>query len=192
MATTVQVAFNATNIKNGSFRFKSDVSQTTQTAVGCTGKIEGSTEMSTIQRKCGREVQKYIAKPISHTVKLTGQFRADFIRKIFGLSNEGLKAGVLAYGPGAKPEPFLFTVNTEDEFEGNEKLMAFPELTVLNGYAYSYDKGQDTFDGVELELAANLDENNKWFYEMFKGEGDTALYTDWHTKWTPTLMKLLV
>lgn len=192
MASAVVKSFEGSAIKNGSFRYLSDTISATQLPVGCVGKISGTTDVKTKQKLCGGVPQKTISTPNEHTVTISGQVRADFVRKIYGLTNEGLKSGVFAYGPGSSPEPFMFTVNVIDEFDGITKLMAFPSLTVKNGYAMEYDASQDSFEGVEIELSANLDDNGNWFYEAFTGEADVSIQNAWHTNWKPDLMKLTV
>lgn len=159
-------------------------------AMGCTGKIETSSEYKVIVKNCeGVEV-----KSVKKLVKLTGNISLhmplSIARTVYGLSNEGLKTGVYALSSDSITPDMLFTAKVIDLFSDEEKYICFPKMSITSGFAKSIDNTSEEVVEVELEFTAYKDENNKFYYEALKSEVDEeSVGTKWMEEFTPTLVK---
>jgi hypothetical protein len=121
---------------------------------------------------------------------LWSSFPFDPVRKIFGLSNTGLKPGVYSYGSNSKGLPFVFTGDVIDEFEDVTKLIAFPNCSSSTGLTLSIENGADTVAELELEFTAMVDDNKNCYYEAIVDElTDPADATTWRTNFSYDLVK---
>ena len=159
-------------------------------AMGCTGKIETSSEYKVIVKNCeGVEV-----KSVKKLVKLTGNISLhmplSIARTVYGLSNEGLKTDVYALSSDSITPDMLFTAKVIDLFSDEEKYICFPKMSITSGFAKSIDNTSEEVVEVELEFTAYKDENNKFYYEALKSEVDEAsVGTKWMEEFTPALVK---
>ncbi len=178
MAVKIVEAFYPTDIDNVAVKFKKD---TTSVAFGCTGVISGETEMKTVAVKCGGETIKEKSKAMKMTVKVTAHVKIDVYRRIFGITNDGLKPGVYAYGTDSKSEDFSLTADAVDDFDDIVKIMAFPNCSSATGLTFTIDKGNDEVAQMELEFTVTRDDNKKFFYEGFIDEiEESGLVDMWH------------
>lgn len=187
MAAKVVEEFDSVRISNFAIKFKKD--QVAQ-AFGCVGSIEGETEMLTIVKRCEGVDTKSKSRPQKMTLTLNAHVRVDSLRRIFGLSNEGLKPGVYSYGSDSLGEDFALTADVIDEFEEITKLIAFPNCSISTGLTLNIENGADEVAELELEYTAMVDSNRKCYYEAFVDEvSDTTVINQWHTNFTPELVK---
>lgn len=187
MAAKVVEEFDSVRISNFAIKFKKD--QVAQ-AFGCVGSIEGETEMLTIVKKCEGVETKSKSRPQKMTLTLNAHVRVDPLRRIFGLSNEGLKPGVYSYGSDSLGEDFALTADVIDDFEELTKLIAFPNCSSSTGLTLNIENGADEVAELELEYTAMVDSNRKCYYEAFVDEvSDTTVINQWHTNFTPELVK---
>ena len=101
--------------------------------------IEGSIQFADdtaiveeVVKKCEGAVVKKLKRVSDMTVALTGHAKIPASRKIMGLSNEGLKTGVYAYGTDTFSSPFVFAAKVLD-MDGNVKYIAFSNLENVKG-----------------------------------------------------------
>lgn len=179
--------FDSVRISNFAIKFKkSQVSE----SFGCVGSIEGETEMLTIVKRCEGVETKSKSRPQKMTLTLSTHVNVDPYRKIFGLSNEGLKPGVYAYGTDSLGEDFALTADVIDDFEELTKLIAFPNCSTSTGLRLSIENGADEVAELEMEFTAMVDSNRKCYYEAFVDEiEDDTVSNQWHTNFTPELVK---
>lgn len=180
------VDFDAVSIKNPAIKFDGELQSQ---SFGGIGKVSGETTLREIVKKLeGIEVKKK-STPEKMVLKLTAHVPVAPIRKLFGLSNSGLKPGIYAYGSPCKGLPFVLTGDVLDEFEDVTKLIAFPNCISNTGLTLNVENGADTVAELELEFTAYLDENKYCYYEAFVSEIEVADVTTWRTNFTPTLVK---
>lgn len=190
MPTTTIEKFHPVSINNGSVQFKNGNTHDAGTSFGCVGSLEGETEITTKQLKCGSIILKEISKPNKTTLTVTlADVPVTVARKIFGLSNKDLKPGVYAYGTNSKGAEFIFTGDVIDDFEEVTKLIAFPKCTTATGFKISIDNGADEVANIEFELTALPDEHGEIVYEALVAElEDPAIATAWHTAFNRELV----
>ena len=159
-------------------------------AMGCTGKINLSSEYKIIVKNCeGVEV-----KNVKKLVKLTGNISLhmplSIARIVYGLSNNGLKSGVYALGDDANTPNMLFTAKVIDLFTDEEKYISIPKVAITTGFIKEIDNSSEEVAEVELEFSAYKDENNKFYYEALASEVDAAtIGQKWLEEFTPSMVK---
>ncbi|GIN86977.1 hypothetical protein J6TS2_33630 [Heyndrickxia sporothermodurans] len=180
--------FDSASITNFGIKFKGEEEAQ---SFGCVGQIEGETEMLTKIKKCeGLEV-KSKSKPHKMTLKINAHVKVDPLRKIFGLSNEGLKPGVYAYGSDSKGTDFVLTADVVDDFEDLTKLIAFPNCSSSTGLTLSIENGADEVAELEMEFTAMIDDNKKCYYEALIEElEDEEVAENWRKNFSADLVKV--
>lgn len=160
------------------------------TKLGCTGKIELSSEYKTIVKNCeGLETKK-----VKKLVKLTGNISAHMplaiARTVFGLSNKGLKDGVYAIDDSTDTPNMCLTAKAIDLFTDEEKYMCLPKISFSTGFIKTIDNTADQVAEISLNFDAYKDENGKFYYESCASEVEDAnISTKWLEEFTPTLVK---
>ncbi|PFW92272.1 phage tail protein [Bacillus pseudomycoides] len=190
MPKTIVEEFDPMTFTNVGIQFIEGGEQQTGTKFGCVGTIEGETEMLEIVKKCeGLEVKK-ISRPSKMTLTLSGHLRVSVLRKIFGIKTDGLKPGVWSYGAKSKGKPFILTADVVDEFEDLQKLVAFANCASSTGFKFKVENGADEVAETELEFTVMKDSNDEFYYEALVDElEDQTVKDQWHTKFTPELVK---
>lgn len=193
MAVTVVQEFDAVSIKNASIQFFENGQQQTGTKFGLLGSLEGETEVIEIVKKAeGIEVKKK-AKPVKMNMTVSGHIPVKVARDFFGLKTDGLKTGVWSYGSLSQGKKFVFTADVIDEFEDIVKLIAFSNCSNSVGFKISIENGADEVAMLELEFTALADELANFYYEALVSEvEDATVAQQWHTTFTPTLVKAAV
>lgn len=186
---TIIEEFDATRVTNVGTKFSEDA---TSIAFGCLGSIEGETELLELVKKCEGVETKKKTTPQKMSLTLNGHVKVPVLRDIFGLSNEGLKAGVYSYGADSLSKPFVLTADVLDEFETQTKLIAFSNCVAATGLKITVENGADEVAEVELEFTAMIDDNRKCYYEAIISELDEAekesFVEQWHTNFTPDMV----
>lgn len=179
--------FDATSISTIGFLLDGEE---TAVASDCNGSISVETETQTIQKKCGATVVKSKAKPTEMTVTINAKVPAEVFRRINGIKPmEELKEGVYAYGGSSSGERFTLTVEVNDDFEDEVKLIAFPSMSLTSGLTFEIENGADEVADLEIEASAYQDARGKWYYEAFPTEAITVDKTAWLTKFTDDVIK---
>lgn len=169
--------FDNVSIKKISFRFKGEETALT---TDCNGQLDGETEMQTIEKKCGSTTVKSKAKPIGMTVTITAHVPVAVFRNFYGLAqDERLKPGIYSYGPDSVGKDFSLAAEVVDDFEENEKLLAFLSATSNTGLTFSIENGADEVAALELEVKIMLDEFGKYYHEAIVAELEEDLTDQW-------------
>ncbi len=156
---------------------------------GCIGTMDGTSNTEEVVKKCEGAVVKKIKRITDLAVTLTGHAKIPALRGITGLSNEGLKTGVYAYGTDTFAKPFKFTAKVLD-MEGNIKYVAFPNLADVKGLNFNINNEATEIEMKDFEFSALADENKKFYYEAYESEiEDTEVKEKWLTNFTPELVK---
>lgn len=192
MATTVVTEFDAVSIRNASVQFIEGGTQSPGTSFGATGSIEGETESIVIEKKSAGMTTKSVTKPQKMNLTYAGHFPVAVLRKIFGLSNEGLKPGIYSYGQFSKGVNFVLTADVVDEFEDVTKLIAFPNVTSTSGLKIqAIENGAEEVAQIEFEFTVLPDAKGQLYYEALEPEiDDPTVVTQWHTQFNPTLVEV--
>ncbi|GGD05418.1 phage tail protein [Pontibacillus salipaludis] len=193
MPTTVET-FDAVSVKNTSQQFfATDGTQEDGTPIGCVGTVGGETEIKEIVKRCEGVETKKKTKPIKMNLTLSAHVKVEVLRKLFGLTNEGLKPGVYSYNANAKAEKFVLTADVVDDFEERTKLIAFPNCVSATGMKFNVENGADEVALTELEFTAYPDSKGKLYYEALVSELDDPSMADtWHTNFDTTLVETTV
>ncbi|HDR4726951.1 TPA: phage tail protein [Bacillus cereus] len=187
--TTKIEEFDSVSIKNASIQFIKKGKQEAGTKFGCVGNVEGETEVIEILKKCGPQVQKKKVKASQMNMTVSAHIPVQVARDFFGLSTEGLKPGIWAYGSLSKGNDFIFTADVIDEFEDIVKMIAFTNCSNSTGFKISIENGADELAMLELEFTALADKLNNFYYEALVDElEDKEIANKWHTQFTPELV----
>lgn len=177
--------FENYKIQEGSIQFDNNAA----ISFGCIGTLDGSSNTEEVVKKCEGVVVKKKKRIIDMTVALTGHAKIPASRKIIGLSNEGLKTGVYAYGTDTFSAPFTFTAKIID-MDGNIKYIAFPKIENTKGLSVKVDNEVTEIAMDDFEFSAMIDSNNKFYYEAYESElEDETVKSKWLTNFTPELVK---
>ncbi|ENB4264216.1 phage tail protein [Bacillus cereus] len=176
--------FDAVEIKNASVLFKG---ATVSEPFGCVGKLDAETEIKSISKLCGGVIQKKKSKPSQLTVTISGHMQLKVLRDIFGITNDGLVTDVYAYGIDSIGKDFSFVAEEADIFEGNKRLIAFPNCTAATGYVKSVENGAEELAEFELEITALPDAYGQLYYEGINLTG--TVESNWLTKFDPASLQ---
>ena len=159
------------------------------TSFGCIGTLEGTSDISAVEKKCEGAVIKTVKKVNKVDVTLTGHPYVAVLRSVAGMTNEGLKEGVYGYGANIKSKKIVFTAKVED-MEGNIKFIAFPNMDDVKGLSIKIDNDVTEIEMKDFEFSALKDENNMFYYEALEKDlTDEELKTAWLTNFKPELVK---
>ena len=177
--------FEDYKIIEGSIQFASEQA----IGFGCIGTMEVTSNIEEVTKKCEGAVIKKIKRITDFAVTVSGHAKIPASREIMGLSNEGLKTGVYAYGTDVVSKPFIFTAKVQD-MEGNIKYIAFPNLTDAKGLFINVNNEVTEIEMKDFEFSALADSNKKFYYEAYESElEDAEVKTKWLTNFTPELVK---
>lgn len=159
------------------------------TLLGEFSQFEGETTTKTIVRNVEGNTAEQVSKPSFAEGKIKGHFLVSTLRKLFGFTTDGLKAGVWAYGSSSQTANFALTADERDMYE-NKHLIAFPNMAVTGGFSWSLENGSEEVAEVEIPVKAMLDADKQLRYDMFGEEvEDQSLATKWHTDFSTELVK---
>ncbi len=177
--------FEDYKIQEGSIQFDGE----SAIGFGCIGTMSGNANIEEVVKRCEGAVVKKAKRITDLSVNLTGHAKIPASRKIMGLSNEGLKTGVYAYGSDSFAKPFTFAAKVID-MEENVKLIAFPNLTDVKGLFFNVNNETTEIEMKDFEFSALKDSNNKFYYEAYESElEDDTVKNTWLTNFTPDLVK---
>lgn len=159
------------------------------TKLGCTGKIEISSEYKTIVKNCEGVEQKSVKKITKLTGNISVHMPLAIARTVFGLSNEGLKTGVYGISDTSNTPDMCLTTKAVDLFTDEEKYICLPKIAFTSGFAKTIDNTSEEIAEVELEFNAYKDENKEFYYEACASEIDDSVGNSWLENFTPSLVK---
>jgi hypothetical protein len=160
------------------------------TKLGCTGKLEISSEYKTIVKNCEGVEQKSVKKITKLTGTISVHMPLVIARTVFGLSNDGLKVGVYGISDKTNTPDMCLTTKAIDLFTDEEKYICLPKIAFTTGFAKSIDNTLEEVAEVELEFNAYKDENNEFYYEACASEVDkTSIGDKWLEEFTPSMVK---
>ena len=177
--------FDDYKVLEGSIQFEGEQA----IGFGCVGTLEATANTEEVVKKCEGAVVKKKKRITDLNVTLTGHSKIPASRQIMGLSNEGLKTGVYAYGTDTFSKPFVFTAKVQD-MDGNVKYIAFPNLTDAKGLFININNEVTEIEMKDFEFSALADTNKKFYYEAYESEiEDATIKETWLTNFTPELVK---
>lgn len=186
---TVFDEFDNCEIKNASIKFNS-----AEAAIkfGCLGKIDVSSNITTVSKKCEGRVVKKKTRVTDLVVSLTSHVNKTVDKDLVGMKNDGLKEGIYAYGENSFCEKFTFCAEIED-MDGNKKLVAFPNCSNAKGLTLTVDNDATEIALKELEFSAMMDNYGKFYYEAEQKDlVDENVKEKWLTDFNYDLVKLEV
>lgn len=157
----------------------------------CVGTWEEELEVKTVVKKCRGVVSKSRTKGTGNgTIKASMHMAQDLFAEMYGMKQEGLKDGVIAYGTKSLHPVFCVTALVLDE-DDNEKLKAYPNCTIQTALTRKVENGAEEIAEIELELAITPDEEGNGMYEAVVTDlTDEDLKTKWLESFNPELVKL--
>lgn len=177
--------FDNYKIIKGSIQFD----QKSAISFGCIGTLDCTANTEEVVKKCEGKIVKKIKRVIDMTVSLTGHAKIPAARDLAGLSNEGLKTGVYAYGSDSFSKPFVFAAQVLD-MDGKIKYIAFSNMEDVKGLSVKVNNDTTEIEMQDFEFSALADSNNKFYYEAFEEElEDEEIKEKWLTNFTPDLVK---
>ena len=159
------------------------------TSFGAIGTLEGTSDIAKVEKKCEGSVVKTVKKVNKVDVTMTGHPYTAVLRKVAGMTNEGLKEGVYGYGANIKAKKIVLTAKVED-MEGNIKYIAFPNMDDVKGLSIKVDNDVTEIELKNFEFSALKDENGMFYYEALNTEiTDNNVKEQWLANFTPNLVK---
>ncbi|MER2190622.1 MAG: phage tail protein [Solibacillus sp.] len=187
MAVTIE-EFDAVRVTEFGIKFKDDDAAS---LFGCVGKVEGTAEVSRIVKKCEGVEKKSKSKVRKMVITLSAHVRLDAHRRLLGIKTAGLKAGVYKYGADSVGEDFTLTAVAIDEFEDEQKLIAFSNCSNNTGLTITIENGLEEVAELSLEFTAMIDDKQGIYYEAYLAELEAAgkddFISSWKTNFTPDL-----
>lgn len=179
--------FDNCEVKEASIKFKS---ADAAIKFGCMGKIDINANTTTISKKCEGRVVKQKQRVDSLTAAISSHLTRTVDKKFFGMSNEGLKTGVYAYGETSFCEDFIFAAVIED-MDGKRKLIAMPNCQNAKGLSLSVDNDATEIALKDLEITAMADDYGQFLYVAEEADlEDVTVKDTWLTNFSYDLVKL--
>lgn len=176
MANTIE-QFSEFAVKKSTVKFAGE--NETAMRIGCVGTLGETLNAKTVTKKCEGVVVKSVTKGDgTGELALTLHMKEEAFRKMFGMENTGLKAGVRTYGQSSRHVPFCFTAEVENE-DGDIKLKAYPNCCVTSGISRSIENGAEEVAEIEVTAAIMPDEQGNGMYEAFKEDLDETTAAEW-------------
>lgn len=177
--------FSNFEIKNASIKFKDAEAYV---KLGCVGKADDELEVKVVTKNCEGVLAKSVARGAgSGTLSMTLHMNYDLYVEAFGMDQEGLATGVMAYGRNSRHKEFALVAQIYDE-DGNEKLVAYPRCVMSSAPSASIENGAEEVAEIEIEINLFADDNGNVKYEAI-AELAEGIADSWMTNWTPDLMK---
>ncbi|MFL0507126.1 phage tail protein [Ureibacillus sp. 179-F W5.1 NHS] len=186
--------FDTTDISHAGIRFKqSGGTYGEGTDFGLVGTMEGEGEVQSVQKMQGARIIKQKSKTTKIAVTVSGHIPVQVARDYFGMTNEKLKAGVYSAGINTLGKDFIFTVTAVDDFEGNKKLMAFPNCSNSGGFKITpLEAAVEEVAMLELTFDSLPDSADQFYYEAIVADTtDPTLVEQWHTNFSRELVELV-
>lgn len=186
--------YDILKITNGYFRGYDPVEKThgAAKATGCTGSLSMEAETRTVVKRCEGEVVEERTIVTAYLVTLVGHLPVGVLRDIYGFTNEGLKPGVYAIGNKSKAKKGIYTWQAEDLYDEQKKYLAFPNMSVTSGYAFSHENGAEEIAEVTISFKAMKDDLGNFYYEAYEKElTDETVKTGWAQTFDKTLIELV-
>ena len=156
---------------------------------GCIGTLSHEPETSTIVKKCEGIEKASVTRTTKLTVTISAHVSVEILKKIYGLSNEGLAEGVYGLNSKSTAIPMLFTAAVTDVFTNKRKLIVYPRLVLTSGFAKEIDNSAEEIAESELTFDAYMDDNEQFYYEAMEDEVSADIKQKWLTQFTPDLVK---
>ena len=178
--------FSEFAVKKSTVKFNGE--NETAEKLGCVGTLSETLNVKTVTKKCEGVVVKSVTKGDgTGELGFTLHMRESVFRKMFGMVNEGLKAGVYTYGQSSRHRPFCYTALVEDE-NGNIKYKAYPNCCVTTGISRSIENGAEEVSEIEVTVAVMPDEQGNGMYEAFADDIDETTAAQWLENFDYTLV----
>lgn len=157
---------------------------------GCLGVVSQTPTVSEVTKTCeGAQVDSVTRKDFLE-VSVEAFPNIDVYYQIEGIHNEGLKAGVFAYGNNVEGKRFIFTAEAED-MRGNVMLIAYPNAKDSAGFTFSIDNSATEVPRVTMTFRARQDDYGEMLYIAIKDEvTDEDIISNWHTAFNRALVEL--
>lgn len=183
-----QNVFSNFEIKNASIKFNDDTAGTF-TKLGCVGSADEELAVTVISKNCEGVLAKTVSRGAgSGTVSMSLHMKYDLYVKAFGMDQEGLKDGVMAYGRNSRHKEFTLVAQIFDE-DGNEKLIAYPRAIMASAPAFTIENGAEEVAEIEIEINLFADDDGNVKYEVVVDDKNKDSFATWMTNWTSTLVK---
>lgn len=171
--------FSIYKVTNANMLFEGDLAAK---KFGDTGELEVSAKTKEINKIAEGTIVDTKSKIEEMTLKYVGHITREMLRDVFGISTEGLKAGVYTYGANSKGKKGTLTFDEYDLWETDTLMIAYPVVTIASGLELKIKNGEDEVAEIELEFKVLPDKHKNYHYEAFKSELDETLVNEWHTK----------
>lgn len=161
-------------------------------SIGCIGKVEETANVRTVTKKCrGIERKKRTKGTGTGEVKVTLHVPYSVYVGMYGMEDENLKDGVVAYGENSVHPEFVLVEKILDE-DGNVKFKAYPRCIISEGPAPATENGAENVEEVEVTLSYMPDEYGYGCYEAIESEiTEETMKTKWMTAFTPELVRVV-
>lgn len=158
-------------------------------SMNCVGSVEEELTAKEITKKCRGVIIKDVVKGTGEgTLTISAHVPYDLFIEAFGMENESLKTGVVAYGTSSRHKAFCLTMHVVDE-DGAEKYKAYPNCIFKARPTLSTENGAEEVAEVEIEIAVMPDENGFGMYEALAEGLDTTVATGWMDNFNYELVK---
>lgn len=159
-------------------------------AMNCIGSVEEEMTAKAVTKKCRGVVIKNTVKGTGEgTLTISAHVPYEIFKQAFGMEQDTLKDGVIAYGSNSRHKEFCLTMHVVDE-DGAEKYKAYPKCIFSARPTISTENGAEEVAEVELTISVAPDEDGNGMYEALADGLDTQIASKWIEEFTPALVKV--
>lgn len=179
--------FDEYKVTNASIQWFDGKTYTPGVKLGCTGKLELETEMKSVVKKCEGDEVRHVDIPTQIQGTWTGHLPVENLRKVWGLTNDGLQQGVYSYGTNSRQGRGILTFEVLDLDETVSMMRAFTNMQFSDGLKWELENGGEEIAEIEQAFIAMKDDNNQFYYEALSADLDADLKSKWLTGFQPEL-----
>lgn len=156
----------------------------------CVGGAEEEMDVKIMTKKCRGVTSKTRTKGTgTGNVKLSLHMPQDLFASLYGMEDEKLLDGVIAYGENSLHPVFCMTEEVLDE-DDNVKYKAYPKCSIQKGFSRSVENGGEEVKEVEVEIAVMPDKYGYGLYEAIAEDlTETGATEKWMEEFTPDLVR---
>lgn len=159
-------------------------------AMNCVGSVEEELTARAVTKKCRGVVIKNAVKGTGEgTLTISAHVPYEVFKMAFGMSQDTLKEGVLAYGSNSRHKEFSLTFHVVDE-DGAEKYKAYPKCIFAARPVISTENGAEEVAEVELSVSVAPDEHGNGMYEALAEGLAEDIASKWINEFTPALVRV--
>ncbi|MCQ2479030.1 MAG: carboxypeptidase-like regulatory domain-containing protein [Clostridia bacterium] len=157
-------------------------------SVGCVGSFKHELESKVLTMQCeGKTITIGSRGTGTGTATINMHTAKSVYQKMYGMKQQGLKAGVTAFGEQSRYPEFCYTAKVMDE-NGVAKLTCYPHCRAAGAPPRDITNGTEEIANAEITVSLAPDEYGNCFYDIEAAYLDEEQQEEWLDNWTHSMV----